>query len=69
MSRDLETLFLKIKEFIPDTRIFTNEKMSQHTTFKIGGAADLFVEIANVAELQKVLVSLKETGLTSLNKD
>lgn len=69
MSKDLETLFLKIKEFIPDTRIFTNEKMSQHTTFKIGGAADLFVEIANVVELQKVLVSLKETGLTSLNKD
>ena len=33
----------------------TDEPMSAHTSFKIGGPADRFVEVKTVSELQAVL--------------
>lgn len=38
----------------------TDEPMSRHTTFKIGGNADLFVKIKNVDELKNVIKLAKE---------
>lgn len=43
-----------IKELGP-LRVKENESMSAHTTFKIGGPADLFFEAYNVEELTKVV--------------
>ena len=62
-------LYKSVKEIIPNERIFINEAMSQHTTFRIGGAADLFVEISNDDELKKMLKALALHGYKSLNKD
>lgn len=62
-------LYKSVKEIIPNERIFINEAMSQHTTFRIGGAADLFVEISNDDELKKMLKVLALHGYRSLNKD
>lgn len=41
----------------------TGELMSRHTSFKIGGPADLFVEPLNTAELVTVLTCLREEGI------
>lgn len=38
----------------------TNEPMSRHTTFKIGGDADAFVRVKSQEELQKILSLIKE---------
>lgn len=43
--------------------------MSAHTTFRVGGAADIFVEIDNTSALAKALAILKSEGLTRLNRD
>ena len=40
---------------IPKERIFLNEPMSKHTTFKIGGKAKIFIKINSVQELQNLL--------------
>ena len=37
-----------------------NELMSKHTTFRIGGPADLFIEVPDVCVLQNLLVIMKK---------
>lgn len=43
-----------LKSFIPEENIHLEEPMDKHTTFRVGGPADCFVELENVQELQKV---------------
>lgn len=40
-----------------------NEPMSRHTTFKIGGSADVFVKVSSLDELRAVLLLAKEYEL------
>ncbi len=40
-----------------------NEPMSRHTSFKIGGAADVFVSVCSAQQLSKVLCLCKEMSL------
>ena len=40
-----------------------NEPMSRHTTFKIGGNADLFVKIKNIEELKSVIKTAKQNDV------
>lgn len=39
-----------------------NEPMSAHTTFKIGGAADILITVGNLSELQTVISACKDCG-------
>ena len=57
-------MYKKIEEIIFDkTRIFYDEPMKKHTSFKIGGVADCFVIINNDTELVQVLKYLKEENI------
>ena len=38
-----------------------DEPMSRHTTFRVGGAADFFVEIGSPDELMDIINNLTET--------
>ena len=40
-----------------------NELMSKHTTFRIGGPADLFIEVPDVCVLQNLLVLMKKSDI------
>lgn len=53
----------KLLRFIPEKNIRKNEPMAKHTSFKIGGPADLFIMIENIAELEKVLEVAKEENI------
>lgn len=44
-------------------KILENEPMSRHTSFKIGGQADLFVEIYDLESLQKILIFLNKKNI------
>ena len=55
---------LKSAGFTPD-QICENEPMSRHTTMKVGGAADLLVKPASVAQIQSALSIAKELGVKS----
>lgn len=48
-----------VKKISP-SNIFVNEKMSKHTSFKVGGTADFFIIANNVKELIYILRLAKE---------
>ena len=55
-----------ISEIIPIERIKYDETLASHTSFNIGGPADIFVTIENEDELAKVIEFAKtENKITS----
>lgn len=48
-----------VKKISP-SNIFVNEKMSKHTSFKVGGTADFFIIANNIKELIYILKLAKE---------
>lgn len=44
-------------------KVLENEKMSKHTSFKIGGPADLFIYINSVQSLKEILKFIKSENL------
>ena len=48
---------------IPSEQIYMNEPMSKHTTFKIGGNADIFVKVKNIEELKYVIKIAKKNKI------
>ena len=54
----------EIKYRISSERVLTDEPMSKHTTFRIGGNADVFVSISNDVELVNLINFLKENNIS-----
>ena len=50
----------KLQKLLGGAKVFVNEAMASHTTFKIGGPADYFVKPETVEELAAVLKLCKE---------
>ena len=53
-SKIIET-YDKIKTFISEEDIYINESMSKHTTFKIGGNADIFIKLRSIEQIEKIV--------------
>lgn len=45
----------KIKQIVSEDRVFENEPMSKHTTFRVGGPADIFISIKNMKEAEEII--------------
>lgn len=52
-------LLEKLKDIAGESQVRTDEPMSSHTTFRIGGTADYFVMPSSVEELQAIIRLLK----------
>lgn len=50
----------KLQKILGEAKVFVNEPMASHTTFRIGGPADYFAVPETVEELEKVLNICKE---------
>ena len=48
---------------IPKENIKFNEPMSKHTTFKIGGNADIFVQAKTLNDIEQTLKAAKENNI------
>ena len=48
---------------LPGERLLRDEPMARHTTFRIGGAADLFFSAASVEEIQLIVKSARDAGV------
>jgi len=59
----MEEIYKDIIEKIPQERVLKNEPMSKHTSFKIGGPADVFVKINNLEELKYILKIAKTKSI------
>lgn len=44
-------------------QIYLNEPMSKHTSFKIGGMADIFVKVKTIQELDHVICVAKKENI------
>ena len=62
MNRDTASLFDKIKLYIPEDRLFRDEPMHRHTTFRVGGRASIYVRVASSDELIQVINTAKSTS-------
>ena len=52
---DINQIYKEIIKFIPEENIKLNESMKNHTSFKIGGNADLYVTAGEVAEIKSLI--------------
>ena len=59
----MEQIYNELIKYIEKDRVLQNEPMSKHTTFKIGGPADIFIIINNLDELKTVLKIAKEKNV------
>ena len=56
-----QELIALLQEAESDIEIYENEPMSRHTTFAIGGPADVFIQPKTVGALQNTLRCLRQT--------
>lgn len=57
-----QELIQKISQYITKDRIFTQELMKHHTTFRVGGAAALYLELKSEQEFRDILTLLHVSG-------
>ncbi len=57
------TFYEKLTKNIDKARVLTDEPMSKHTTFRVGGNADYFVVVKNAEEIKCVLKLCKEENI------
>ena len=50
-----EQILNKIREISGSERVLVNEPMSKHTTFKVGGPADIFISIKDTKEAIEII--------------
>lgn len=60
---DINKIAELLGENIPKENIYINELMSKHTSFKIGGPADIFVKAKNINQINEVLKICNENNI------
>lgn len=51
---NIEKINNLLKKKIPESNIFFNEYMRKHTSFQVGGVADVFVKVQSIPEVEHV---------------
>lgn len=51
----MKEIYNELLQQIDKTQIYLNEPMSKHTSFKIGGPADIFIKPKNTNELKYII--------------
>ena len=59
----MDTKIDQLKQIIPEKYILRQEPMKNHTTFRIGGPADIFVAPESMEEIKAVSRFAKEEGI------
>lgn len=63
MAHDWDALAWRIKQVVGEDGVLDNEPLSEHTTFKIGGPAKIFVMPDDPMEVADVLALCREAGV------
>lgn len=56
---DIEEIYDELLKNISKDKIILNEPMSKHTSFKIGGNADIYVKAKDIEDIKNVLEVVK----------
>ena len=57
----MKQILQSVRAILPEEQIFEREAMKNHITFRVGGEADLFLEIQTKQQLQQLLKLFDET--------
>ncbi len=58
-----EAVMEALRKIVPEDRIFQQESMEKHTAFRIGGPADVLIELGGVEELRDLQQYLNQEGI------
>ena len=58
-----ENILKQIKLCTKEENILLNENMSKHTSFKVGGPAEIFIKIYSIEELKNIINISKENNI------
>lgn len=56
-------IYEKLENRMKNSKIKTNEDMSKHTSFKVGGKADIFIKINDIQDLKYILDFTKKNNI------
>lgn len=56
----MEDVYNEIIENIRESEILVNEPMKRHTTFRIGGPADIFIKVKSIEDLKNIVKIAKK---------
>ena len=59
----MEKVYDEMLKVLNKEQIYLNEPMCKHTSFKIGGPADIFVKPKNIDELKDIIKIGKENNV------
>ena len=59
----MDKIYNEILKILDKAQVYLNEPMSKHTTFRIGGSADIFVKLKNINELKSILELAKKENV------
>lgn len=59
----MDKIYNEMLKVLSENQIYLNEPMSRHTSFKIGGPADIFVKPKNIDELKFIINLAKENNV------
>ena len=60
---DIEKNVETLKKELSFSRILKKEPMNKHTTFKIGGIADIYINVGCIKDLQTILMYTKQNNI------
>ena len=60
MEKISSAIYEFISTYVPEEDILTEEPMSRHTTFRVGGEAQCFVRISDKEQLKKLIPYLRQ---------
>lgn len=60
----MQEIYNELIKKIDKGRILENEQMAKHTTFKVGGPADLFIKVKTIEELKYVIEEAKANNIS-----
>ena len=60
---NINEIYDDIQKNITESIISQNEDMSKHTTFRIGGKADIFIKVKNIDDLKYILKYSKDNNI------
>lgn len=58
-----QKIYEELLENIPNIEIKQDENMADHTSFKVGGKADIFIKVKTIEELEYILKYVKENQI------
>ena len=47
-----ENIYKQLTKEIPNSKVYINEPMKNHTSFKIGGIADIYIKAKTVEDIK-----------------